>query len=540
MATSITVNGKTIKRPGVYALTQSGIKYPPQNLSYGNIVIIDNGLGAGFVGGAGVDGEATQGVDSVYEINTIQQYRAFTKGGPLWDLGEALFKPSKNNYPGVSKVFFVKAATTTSAEIAFTFTNGSITFETLDEGLGANGVLTTGALTRGYACKLLPSNVDPTKFSIKFYNGVFSGLDPLNNLPYDGIAESDVTENIFLSSPDVLTVQELVDWCLSSNEFKSAMRLKAGYTATGAIVTADVTANPGFKLATGGTESYTNPKFDDALMAVKDTDNTFFLSLDMGADATSLENTKIVDFLNNESKYEKFLIVAGGYDKGEFATNNVGTSEYTAKYFDSDRVIVVHGGTKKNARKGTLIKSQLYKAAKVLGRTCGLPPQTPITFKDIDVDGEVHKLSDYEKEYALDKGILTTHFDNELGYHVIQQGITSLQRNTYLVNEDGTSHDIAVKRITAQLNKEIVVTAKKVFFGKNSGPNRNTMSEDDVKAWLEGFLQKKMASTLQDNLIIRFGDIQVAVDGDNYFVSYSFVPNYPVSKIVFTGIILEK
>lgn len=540
MATIITVNGKTIKRPGVYALTQSGIKYPPQSLSYGNIVIVDNGIGAGFAGGAGVGGQETQGVDSVYEITTIQQYRSFMKGGPLWDLGEALFKPSKNNYPGVSKVFFIKAATTTPASISFTFENGSVAFQTLDEGVGANGKLTSGVLTKGYACKILPSAIDSSKYSMKFYSGSFSGIDPLNNLPYDGIVESDVVENLFLSSPDVSTVQELIDWCLTSNEFKAVFKLKPGYTATGIFVPDDITDNPGFVLAVGGTETYNATKFDEALQAVKDIDNTFFLSVDSGANATSLANTKILDFLNSESKYEKFLVVAAGFDKTTFASNNAGTSEYAAKYFDSDKVIVVHGGGKKNTRKGTLIKSALYKAAMILGRTCGLPPQTPITYKDINLDGEVHKLSDYEKEYALDKGILTTHLDNELGYHVIQQGINTLQRNNYLVNEDGTSHDIAVKRITAQLNKEIVVTAKKVFFGKNAGPNRNTMSEDDAKAWLEGFLQKKIASTLQDNLIIRFGDIQVAVEGDNYFVSYSFVPNYPISKIVFTGIILEK
>lgn len=538
MATTIIVNGKTIKRPGVYALTKSGIKYPPQNLPYGNICIIDNGPGATFAGGSGVNGTLTEGVDSVYELPTIQQYRDFMKGGALWDLGEALFKPSKSNLPGVSKVYFIKAATTLNAEIELEFTNGAVTFQTLDEGVGANGALTSGVLTKGYACKFVESTINAGKYVVQFYHGTFTGTDPLNNLPYDGIALENSLPTIFLSSVECESVQDLIDWCLNSNEFKAAFKLKSGYTATGDFVAGDVTALAGYTLAAGGTETYDNAGFDAALEAIKDLDNTFFLSLDYGTNSTSLSNEKILDFINNESKYEKFLVIPGGYDKNTFAGAS-NTSEATAKYYDTDKVIVVHGGYKKTSRGGFLLKSQLHKAALVLGRTCGLPPQTPITFKSLNIDGEVHKLSDSEKEFALDFGILTTHLDSELGYHVIQQGINSLQQNNYLVNEDGTSHDIAVKRITAQLNKEICVQGKKVFFGKNEGPNRNTVTEEDIKAWLEGFLQGKTASTLEDNLIIRFGNINVVVQADNYFVSYEFVPNYPISKIVFTGIILE-
>lgn len=532
MATSIAVNGKTIKRPGVYALTESGIKYPPQNLSYGNICIIDSGLGAGFAGGAGVNGASTQGVDSVYEINTIQQYRAFMKGGALWDLGESLFKPSKNNYPGVSKVFYVKAATTTAASISLSLLGGSITFTTRDEGEGANGVVVGGKVTQGYGALIVPGVINPSAFMIKFYGGTYTGIDAENNVPFDGVSESNVAENVLFTSPEVTSLQQLVDWCNASTQFKAVFSAPQ-------IVSEDpgyAGVSVGIVLAAGGTEAYDTASFNAALTAVKDLDNTFFLSLESGEDARSLNNTKILDFIENESKYEKFLVVAGGEDKGSFLDISVDT----ALYYNSDKVIVVHGGYKKNTRRGVLLKSSLHKAARVLGRLCGLPPQTPITFKDIDIDGEKHRLDDDEKELALDRGVLTTHYDNELGYYVIQQGINTLQQNTYLVNDDATSHDIAVKRIAAQLNKEIIVNAKKTFFGKNVGPNRGTMTEDDVKAWLEGFLQKKVASTLDDNLIIRFENIQVVVEQDNYFINYSFVPNYPISKMVFTGIILEK
>lgn len=539
MATSVIINGKVVKRPGVYATTKSGIRFPPQNQTYGNICIIDTGLGKGFVGGAGVQGSLSQGSNSVYELQTLQQYREFTKGGPLQDIGENLFKPYRSNIPGVAKVYLIKAAETTNAEITITLENGSMAFQTLDEGIGANGVVKSGELVSGYACKLVKSNLDSTKFVLQFYHGNFAGVDAKNNTPYL-FSEKDSYGEIFLSSPQVKSVSELVNWCLNSNEFKKVFKLKAGYTATGDITEGDLTSNAGYITAKGGTETYNNTSFDKALKAVKDVDHTFFLSLDSGENSTNLNNEKIVDFIVNESRYEKFLVVAGGFDKNTFAGSS-NTSEATAKYFNSDKVIVVHGGYEKNSKKGVLIKTQLHKAASVLGRLCGLTPQTPITFKGLSIDAEVHKLDDAEKEFALDFGILTTHYDSELDYHVVQQGINSLQKNSYLVNEDGTSHDIAVRRITAQLNKEISIAAKKTFFGKdNVGPNRNTVTEEDIAAWLQGFLQTKVASSLEDNLIIKFGDINVTVEADNYFINYSFVPNYPISKIIFTGTLLEK
>ena len=541
MATVVNINGKTIKRPGVYALTKSGIKYPPLSLPYGNIVIIDSGLGKEFVGGSGVNGKHTQGTDSVYQIDTIQKYRDFVKGGPLWDIATQLFKPYRSNINGVSSVFIVKAATTTCAEIAYTFKqNGKITFETLDEGVGVNGVKQGDELVKGYGIKLVKGKTDATKYVFEFYHGSFTGVDSTNNVAYDGVPIEQSKPVLLFQSKEVENVQQLVDWCNSSNEFRQVFKIKPGsVTTTGVFEADDITDNVGYKLATGGTETYGTADFDAALKAVKDVDHTFFLSTEFGDNSTSLNNEKILDFIVNQSKYEKFLVVGGGFDKLHF-TGASNTSESTAKHFNSDKVIVVHGGYKTNTRQGTMIKTQFHKAALVLGRLCGLEPQTPITFKGVNIDAEVHKLDDEEKEFALDHGILTTHYDSELGYHIVQQGINSMQTNRYLVEEDGSSHDIAVKRITAQLNKEICVNAKLVFFNKEKGPNRATMSEQDISSWLKGFLQNKVASTLDDNLIVRFGNIRANIEGDNIFVSYEFVPNYPISKVIFTGIILEK
>lgn len=537
MATQINVNGKIVTRPGVYASTKSGIRNPPLSLSYGNIVIIDAGLGAGWGGGAGVTGALTQGVDSVYSFNTIQDFRAFVKGGPLWDAAGALFRPAGNGINGVSTVNIIQSRTTVQATMTATFTNGSLVIKTKDEGLNANGVLTSSILTQGHAFTLTPGTVNTAKYILSFYHGAFTGIDSLNNVPYDGTTAINSTPILITRSPEVATLAEIVAWMATSVDFTTGYQLTTStITTTGAIVPGDLVTNAGYKIATGATETYATGDFTAALAAVKDVDFTFFLSTDSGTDATNIRNTTIQDYLDNDSKFERFLVIAGGGTKAEFTTQSI----VAANYYNSDKVIIVHGQGKKTSRTGFSIKSQFYKAAAVLGRTCGIETQVPVTFKSIAIDGEVHKLSDDEQELALAEGVLATIYDNELGYYVVLQGINSLQQNAYLVNDDGSSHDMAVKRITAQLNKEIIINAKKTFFGKATvGPNRNTITEDDLKAWLEGFLQNKCASSITDNLIIRFGNISATVTQDTFYVTYEFVPNYPVNKIVFTGVILE-
>lgn len=639
MATPITVKGKQQTRPGVYTEIKSGIQNPALAFPYGNIVIIDTGLANDFAAGSGINGSLSQGQNSIFEFDNIIDFRNFVKGGYLWLLAEPLFKPDGNRSDGVSKIYYIKAATTQHAEIPFNVANGNFTFQTLDEGTGANGVLTVGNLSKGYGVKLIRGVQDTSKFVVQFYVGTFKGLDAMNsNVPYDGVPAAISVPRLVCQSVEVSGVAELLQWCSTSNDFITNFKVKAGsistpsatgtitvngastnvitakadgvsigsftstgsslaanatglaanitslvatnggYTATAVgpvltvvgpdgdsvgvvltftvtgtfaatgstftdtFTTTDLTTYTGFNLATGGTETYNSTDFDDVLPEIKELDNFFFLSTEYGVNATSMNNTKLQDFVENETKVQKYVAIGGGYDSNTFKGTATTNSEGMVKYFNSDSIIIVHGGVKKTVRGaiGFRVYDQLYKTAVELGRVVGLPPQVPVTLKPIAIDGEVHPLNEKDQEFCLKNGILYSYYDTELAGFVSGQGINSLQNNTFLVNEDGTSFSMAVKRITSQLNYEILYTAKRRFFGSNNGPNRATITPDDIKAWLETFLKSKMATSLEDNLIIRFGNINVTVNQDNYFVSYEFVPNFEVSKIIFTGFILDK
>lgn len=544
MATNFFFNGRRVKLPGVYSTIKSGIKNIPAEASYGNILIIDNGSGATFGGGSGIDGALSKNQDSVYVFDNITDFQSFTKGGVWWKLAEPLFRPALGQQ-GVSRIYFVKAATTTAAEATFAPTGGgsaggTFVFQVRDEGIIGNGVENTSVLTKGYAFTFQAGEVDTTKFMLKFWVGSYRGASA-DTLPYNDIPQAQTKPELVCKSVEFSNIDDLFAWANSDPTFNVYFKVKtATKTGTGAVTSADLTTYPGNTLAAGGTETYSSANLDLVLDSVKNLDYSYILSDQYGDNAQGSLNGKMLAHIVNEAKFEKYLVIGGGKDSSKWTQTN--GSIPTAKYYNSDRVIVCHGGVKKSTTlTGTGFREydSLYKAAVVLGRIAGLPPQVPITFKNVDIDGEVHNLTDKEKEVGLDAGVLMTYYDDNFQAFTILQGVNTIQRNTNLVNTDATTYSIQLTRIRAQLNKEIIINGKLELLSQPYGVNRNTLSPEYVRDWTIGYLKSRVANDQLDNLIISFQNVNTVRNQDAYFTTYEFVPNGEITKLFFTGIMID-
>lgn len=552
MATQFTFDNKLIKLPGAYSTIKSGIKNIPAGLSYGNILIIDCGGATGYGGGAGIDGTLADGQNSVYSFDNIGDFQSFIKGGYYWLLAYPLFQPSPGEQ-GVSRIYWTKAAATVAAEMTFAPTGGGSAggtwvIQCRDEGTVGNGAETSSVLTKGYCYTFSAGEIDNTKFLLKFWRGTFKGLAS-DGLAYDGIAEANCKPELVAKSPEFSNIQEVFDWAATDVNFNVLFKSKTTTkTGTGAITSADLSSITGNRLASGGTETYSTTYLSQALEAVKDLDYTFVLADKHGVSGStdnmqSAENGLIFAHITNEAKFQKFMVVGGGLDATQFVQSTL-SSKAAAEYFNSDRVIVVHGGVKKVSQltgSGFREFDSLYKASVVLGRIAGLAPQVPITFKSIGIDGEIHSLNSKEKTKALQSGVLCTYWDDDFKSFTVLQGVNTLQNNTYLVNADGTSYSIQLKRIESQINKEIIINAKKDLLGQRYGVNRNTLSEGIVRDWLISFLDSRTAKGFEDNLIISFPKDQVVVTRkqDAYDVRYAFSPNTEITKLFFTGTMID-
>lgn len=539
MATSFNFDGKTIKIPGAYATIKSGQLNPPIALDYGTVLVIDTGSGSSWGGGAGIDGEFSSGEDSFYVFDNLRDFRDYIKGGLWWLLAEPLFKPSKPGINGISNLIYVRAATTTSASIDYTFTGGGsnggqLTIKVKDEGVIGNGVLASNNnLAKGYAGIMEQGKVDPNKFILKFYVGTWRGTDPYNNTDYGDIADTNAAPKLLVESPEFDNIQTLIDWMNTDFTFKKYFSLASSSVAgSGAVDSNDLATYAPYNVATGGTETYTSSLIDNILDIIKDKTYPFIFSDNFGTNAQSLINSKLLDHIEIDSKYQPELYVAAGDTEGDFAF-----SKSTAAFFDSQNVTVVHGGVKKFTPNGEKLYPSIYKAAAVLGREAGLPPQVPITFKEIGIDGEQHSLTDKEVTQALDAGVVVTRLQGR-SFDIVK-GINTLQENTFLVNNDGKTHSKQIRRIARQLNKEIVINAYQQILKDPNGVNRNSISEQDMVSWTQGFLRTKTATPTQDNLILGIGEVTVTRQQDGYYINYQFIPNSEISFLFFTGLIID-
>jgi len=418
-------------------------------------------------------------------------------------------------------------------------TTGSVAGNSGNFSGGVEGTI----LTRGYAARMSAGKVDDTKFILSFYRGTYKGLDGIISIDapedFDGIPELSTIPELIVKSPEVSTVQELVNWMNSNFTFKFYFTL-ADYSigASDEITTDDLAAYSIYEKAVGGTESYSSDDLTDALEAIADLTFDFILADDWGVNARSTSNLSIIEFATNELQIKPDIYIGGGYDVSDWNTGS-NSSNSLAVAFDSQYVTLVHGGANKIAIGGQGFKhyDSIYKAAAILGREAGLAPQIPLTFKNIGIEGEAHSLKKNDLELGLSNGVLMTRAIGN-SFEIVE-GINTLQNDQLLVNPDGSTYSKQLARIERQLNKELVFNAKTVLLKKPDGTNRNTLKAEDVKTFVENYLQTKCAKDNQDNLIISFRDVNVVLNVDAYEVTYAFVANTAVNFIFFTGTILD-
>lgn len=545
MATKFTFKNQVVKLPGAYSNFVSGVTNPPLSLPYGNVLLIDTGSGVGYGAGAGVIGTLASGANAIYEATTLREFRDAIGGGILWDIAENLFYPNgPGGGNGISKLFYARAATTVASEVTLTLTGGgsnggTAVIQAKNEGTVGNGVEVSSTLTRGYAITMVVGVNDPAKFIFKFWRGTYRGVDSNGNL-YDNIQESSSLPELITQSPEVSNITELHTWMEKNTKFGSSFKLKTKtVVGDGSIDSGDLTSLAGNNLFSGGTTVYSTLQLDSILEHVQGLNYSLVLVDDYGDNAQSTNNGKILAHIADAKTFgDKKMIVGGGHDSSKFADGVVNSSIETSQYYNSDRVVVCHGASIKldsSKADGFIEKTTLHKAAAICGRLAGLEPQIPITFKSIKSDGEVHILSIKEQEQALDNGVLVTINDN--GFVTVLQGVNSIQENNFLVNPDGTTHSIQLRRMISQVNTELVVNAVNRLLRNPNGTNRNTLSLEDVISFTTTYLKGRTATATEDNLIIAFRNVNAVLVGDSYKVTYDVIFNTEVTKLFFTGVV---
>ncbi len=560
MATITDFNGQEIVEPGAYSEINgaSGVNSSAVD-TFGVVMLIDTGIGTGFVGGASINGQYKSGINAVQDFYSPDEMKAAVKGGIIWDLVDYLWSPS-NTGRQPQKVSLVKAATTVAATLAMTVQTSpaaSLTLAARNEGTFGNGVVTSGILTNGYGLKWKSGVLDPAKFIIEFYEGQFKGLKP-NGSAYEFTQAELVTlgvNNLIASTPEFSSFFELVNILSTDSKINQYFRFVSSTGADFNFTSGILTLLSGVKVFTGGTTVYSSTDVDDVLEAIADVDNDMFLCLDYafpvgvsdpdiatgtnkGARATA--NQKILAYVNNNSTYtEKALYIGGGDTDAQFDSSSDGlASLQTAAFYNSPLVNLIHGGTIQmslDANNDNLFSElpSIYAAAMVCGIAAGLQPQVPLTWKSVRISGVSNPLSKSQRVRAIKGGVI--HFKQVSNSWVINQGINTMQINTQMVNVAGNSPEISVMRIKHQLNKELVINAAPF-----TGANQFTASDAEVVAFTQTFLQDRTVEPgLSDNLILGYKNVTAQQINGKKVVRYCFKVNEPNNQTFFIGTMFD-
>lgn len=540
MATSHFFNGKQVKLPGVYSVVKSISPAVFSVATYSKAIIINTDPTIGF--GGSINGELTKGSDALYRLRNPSEAQSFFKNGKLWNLAYPLFRPSPSDgVDGISELYYINALTTTAPTITPSFSSGGkLVIQCKDEGPCSNGKTVTtdkgDQLSQGYALSIITGERDTSKYIFQLWLGTFKGYHT-DNLPYDGISEISALPELVIQSPEVSSIKEFVDWASLNEDFVNGFSIKEFVDAE--LSTTDKTDNT-LVLSVGGTAQYKPADLEDVLDTIKSLDFNVILSLNVhGETGSDVINSRLQLFVQKETRTAKYLAIPGVStgQKKDFTDNCA-----AAKSFNSEKVWLIHGTPRKNSSvspKGYRVYDSTYLAAAIVGRTIGLAPQIPCTFKNIGIDGLEVGLTDLQKGDALDCGVLTVVYDEDFGEYVILRGVNTLKDNTRIQNPDGTSFSIQITRICAQLNQDLSINAKKEIFGTNTGANANTVSTKYVENWVKAFLSSKIATPQQDNIILSFSDVSTVRKGDALFTTYKFETNTEIAFAFFTGFALN-
>lgn len=561
MATSVYFNGKMRTLPGVYSTITSGDNSQTRTLDYGVVLLIDTGTfedsenQVGWGGGSGSAGENLQGKDAVYEFEDITSFQEFVKGGMYYKAAEALFTPDPSNSDavGISRLLFARACKTTAATLSFAPTGaGSITFATIDEGYCANGKVvqvedSAGEqiyiLKYGYAITLEAGEEDETAFILKFWQGTYTGdyTDPVTGdvLSFNELTVAQSDPLLIAQSDEFHTINELLNWCQKDSNFGARFLVKAKEGSDTEITDAEEYLDK-YTEFSGATEDYgtgSTQYLDDLLKQIADVDYNIMFSDQTGDNGNSAKVKEMISHRNQEAKFDKFVYTSAYSSKADFEK-----SVAMAKALNNAYVVCVHGGVataSDSVASGLRWWDAFYMMCQVIGRVSGKPPYVPVTNKTIGGDKLQHIPTEKEQEKAIKSGLVVVYPNPYLNRFVVLQGVTTLQDNTILFNKKGESFSIQFMRIIAQLNKECVVNAEIDLMGDENGVNINTLSKGALETWTINFLQSRVATDSQDNLIISFKDVVATRVDDYYKVTYKVCLNNEVTKIFFTGFILR-
>ena len=263
------------------------------------------------------------------------------------------------------------------------------------------------------------------------------------------------------------------------------------------------------------------------------------LAEDFGVDALSAKNKALQSYYTTQSRLDKFLrpdiYIGGGHDSDSFNytrgdADQASSSVYVAQQYNDNHVKVIHGGLIQQYNGQTVELGSVYKAAIVMGRVFGLPPQIPATAKSLSYLRDVSGLTAAQETVATRNGVIITKRGPVGGFEILRD-INTLQQNSSLFMRNGESYDGTITSMSRFTAKQLKVTLRSFQFNRGpvGGANRANFSPAEAEEAVKDVLNTLVASPTADNVLIRYSNVRTVAEADAYKTEVRLQLNTPVN-----------
>jgi hypothetical protein len=328
-------------------------------------------------------------------------------------------------------------------------------------------------------------------------------------------------------SPELPTNTELALWIQS--ELADVLSVTVGAGTLAAVL-----ATP--KNLTGGTVTAgTNTQITQALALARDLDvRHIFVARTCGttaADASQLDFGGLLSgHIANDAEVPAHAYV------GAAANLTNANAKIYAGLLNNARLVYCSQTIIDRTEDGLSVEELpgMFLAAKVCGLAAGLPAQTPLTRKPIDVQGikvlvADGKLDRVKREDLLKAGVCHVFQAPGTTTWVINQGIATIQKQDLLWDAStSSSPEISLTRIADTLLYNMRKSAQEQFIGTTA-----SLGKAVVENWARSYLESE-----RGNLITDWRNLVVIQNADQWEVQFGFIPNNPINYVLITGTVI--
>ena len=345
-----------------------------------------------------------------------------------------------------------------------------------------------------------------------FTASVTAGQEEASSLELDGVTAHSIYGSSYTAQS---TMYAIIDTINAGSSYVDAV-------AANATVTITIPDNKVATYFTGGAEgSYTSTQWGLALTALEAEDVQFISTPDTSAAVHAVIKTHCASMNAVTGRKERQGLVGGAWG------DTVATATAAAIVLNQEDMLYVYNGFTQRDVNGTVQNyAASYGACLLLGMTCGMAINMPLTSKQINIIAIEKKLTTTELETLIYNGVCPLNY-NSKGLPTIIRQVTSYQSDNLIKNE------FSMVKEKFFVSRDLRSNLEDLFVGQPGNASILGRIKNAVYTRLNTYVN--MGIFTADSTGVSYWNIILTINGDTVTIDYDAYLTAPVNFIFITN-----